>query len=855
MTFELRQFQKEVQKEMLSGKSILLQAPTGAGKTLAAWRPALLGFDGDPAEYPQRLIHAVPMRVLARSFLEEFTQTAQEKPKWRQNNWYPTIQTGEQANDQLFENRMLIATVDQVLASFLNIPYGIPKRLDNINAGAMIGSYLIFDEFHLYPTKQMLLTVLAMLKMLKGVSRFTLMSATFSPALLETIASELGAHAIFDPHGTPLTQGIFSDIAHLQSQERTWRVQADQLNAAAIQAALREHRTALVICNQVNRAQEVYREFMATQPENTDCVLLHSRFYPHDRRNIEDTVLSWLQENAPDDGRKKVVIATQVVEVGLDISAEILLTECAPAASLIQRAGRCARWGSTGDVWVYQPLDADKKVNYAPYIEDEFDDVCRLTWDTLSSSDFDGKVLQYDKEQALVQAAHEDHDKKYLINGLGENITNRIDDITRCMNERDEGFVSDLIRKQDNSSARLYIMGNPQDERITHELHQVEALNVSKGVLRRAFEQAPPDTFDADFIFRGGREAEEEIEEAEQIRNRKIHLWDGAISEPNDVYGYRLLLAHPTAIAYTPDIGLHIPTNSSLPADESPEVTKNKSKPFFSYNADTYVQHINGLYRAYREIDDNLGYHISLKNQTRYAIMQLLQRMGHNTSWDDVDRYLRLMLALHDVGKLNTPWQNWALERQRFFDQFTNGAGKVPTDGRPLAHTDKGQERFMSDLEYTRAEKAKIFEEAFKKRKIKSRGNHSVESAEAVTSLVWDVTKGDKLWFSVIIAAICHHHTPTAHEAGKFSMVENGKTAIAEALKTCGFESEAADWADTVKTDFSRHSKNLTHALKTARPDRNGYDVALLYFLCVRVLRLADQRSSDYIHKGANVSL
>ncbi|MBC7099997.1 hypothetical protein H5T52_12995, partial [Candidatus Bipolaricaulota bacterium] len=59
--------------------------------------------------------------------------------------------------------------------------------------------------------------------------------------------------------------------------------------------------------------------------------------------------------------KKSLLIATQVVEAGLDISCDCLLTELAPVDALIQRAGRCARWGGEGSVQVYDVESA------APY--------------------------------------------------------------------------------------------------------------------------------------------------------------------------------------------------------------------------------------------------------------------------------------------------------------------------------------------------------------------------------------------------------------------------------------------------------------------------------------------------------
>src|SRR5690606_28250295 len=197
---------------------------------------------------------------------------------------------------------------------FLNIPYSLPKKLDNINAGAMIGSALIFDEFHLYPQREMMLTVLAMLKMLHGLSRFILMSATFSPVFLQEIGRVLDAEVLADPPGTPLSQGYCSDIKALTTRKRIFYAEDGPLTAEAVLARMDGAERVLCVCNTVDRAQQLYRTLRPKLTEDIECRLLHSRFYRDDRRAIENFAVEQFKEKSE---RKVVLIATQVVEVGL----------------------------------------------------------------------------------------------------------------------------------------------------------------------------------------------------------------------------------------------------------------------------------------------------------------------------------------------------------------------------------------------------------------------------------------------------------------------------------------------------------------------------------------------------------
>lgn len=90
----------------------------------------------------------------------------------------------------------------------------------------------------------------------------------------------------------------------------------------------------LVILNTVERATKLYEE-LKRGDSAVQTNLIHSRFRPLEREKWN------LQTQA---GQPRIIISTQVVEAGVDLSAKVLFTELAPWASLIQRFGRCARY-------------------------------------------------------------------------------------------------------------------------------------------------------------------------------------------------------------------------------------------------------------------------------------------------------------------------------------------------------------------------------------------------------------------------------------------------------------------------------------------------------------------------------
>ena len=114
--------------------------------------------------------------------------------------------------------------------------------------------------------------------------------------------------------------------------------------ADAILQAHRRGRMTLAIVNRVDRAQAlggaIEKRLSSRMSQAPTLALVHSRFRATDRAREMEKVLSTADSNP--NGR--IVIATQAVEAGVDISAAVLFTELAPWSSLVQRFGRANRY-------------------------------------------------------------------------------------------------------------------------------------------------------------------------------------------------------------------------------------------------------------------------------------------------------------------------------------------------------------------------------------------------------------------------------------------------------------------------------------------------------------------------------
>lgn len=247
------------------------------------------------------------------------------------------------------------------------------------------GCDVILDEIHTYSDtiQAIVLRIIEILNVLG--CRIHVGTATMPSALYNRILDLLGGReSVYEVRLAKTVLDTFDrHVVH----------KADDFNQCldTIRTSIECRQKILIVCNQVKRAQERYRQLKDLFP-NVKMMLLHSRFKRGERQRLEEALKNGY--NNMDDAC--IVVSTQVVEVSLDISFDLMVTECAPIDALVQRFGRINRKrsketiGKYKSVYVVSPPEDEKEA--MPYRLN----VLRSSFDVLP----DGALL---KEAAIQQ--------------------------------------------------------------------------------------------------------------------------------------------------------------------------------------------------------------------------------------------------------------------------------------------------------------------------------------------------------------------------------------------------------------------------------------------------------------------
>ena len=277
---------------------------------------------------------------------------------------------------------ILCSTVDQVGSRLLFRGYGVSERMKPVHAGLLgTGSLFLLDEAHLAePFRQ---TLEAVRTIGQADVKVALLSATPGNAAKRPFA--LSPEDRRDPELSKRIS-VRKPATIMPPLRGNLDSAAEQFGLAARAMADRLRKRGVcppavgVVVNRVALARKIFT--MLDQGDATDTLLMIGRSRGADRDAIANSLAPFRTgERSRAKARPLFVVATQCLEVGVDLDLDGLVTQAAPLDALRQRFGRLNRGG--------RPIDAEGAVfalskDIAKREDDPvYGDRIRRTWDAL----------------------------------------------------------------------------------------------------------------------------------------------------------------------------------------------------------------------------------------------------------------------------------------------------------------------------------------------------------------------------------------------------------------------------------------------------------------------------------------
>ncbi len=334
--WQIKPFQEECATAYLSGKSGLLNAPTGSGKTYALWLPCLVEANTHPSPLGRgrggatlQILWITPLRALSKD-LQKAMQTAGDEMGL---GWQVGLRTGDTESKERQKQKKqmpecLLTTPESLHILFASKGYeDLFKNLKTV----------VVDEWHeLMSTKRGVQMELA-------ISRLVAIQPTLK---IWGISATIGN---LDEACTVLTHSKEAVIIKAKIAKKIeiasilpdvverfpWSGHLGINLIDKVLPIIEQSQTTLLFTNTRAQTEIWYQKLLEKAPELAGLIAMH-------HGSLDNEIRTWV-ENALHEGKLKIVVCTSSLDLGVDfrpVDTVIQVGSPKGVARFLQRAGR-----------------------------------------------------------------------------------------------------------------------------------------------------------------------------------------------------------------------------------------------------------------------------------------------------------------------------------------------------------------------------------------------------------------------------------------------------------------------------------------------------------------------------------
>lgn len=343
---------------------LLLRAPTGAGKTDASLLWAQLQIEHHRAD---RLVIAMPTRFTSNALSISVAESLSDTGLYHSSAWFTkfhqdvkdgiierTNAKKEHELARLLETPVTVCTIDHLLMALT-----LTREDHHLITFNLANSCIVIDEADFYDEFTQA-NILVLLKALKEWKVPVLLMSASLPEVVLKDYQRIGYHInkiLTDTSDEERCRFEIKDIKDYSCVDDLGELLEKMMKAGK----------GIIYANTIDKAFEYASWFQERHFD--DIIVYHSRFTEPDKQGKEAILIEALGKDAWKNGKAHgIAILTQIGEMSINISADMMISDLCPIDRLTQRAGRLCRFdnGRVGELYVVRPYQ-NGSLYPAPY--------------------------------------------------------------------------------------------------------------------------------------------------------------------------------------------------------------------------------------------------------------------------------------------------------------------------------------------------------------------------------------------------------------------------------------------------------------------------------------------------------